>query len=101
MAVQLRAGNSGASSTGLAEALGHGLPVVTNASAATELPSGTVHLVTPDLTPGSLALDIRRVLGDGAFRERLRAGALDYARSATFDHAAAQMLDIARWNRGR
>ncbi|MDQ6798892.1 MAG: glycosyltransferase, partial [Actinomycetota bacterium] len=99
-AVQLRMGNSGAASTGIADALAHGLAVLTNASAAAELPSGTVQLVGADVTAGSLALDIRRLLDDADHRDRLGSAALDYASSHTLDDAVEAMLEVARWHRG-
>jgi glycosyltransferase involved in cell wall biosynthesis len=94
--VQLRHDVSGASSVAVTDALAHCLPTITSHGASAEFPEGTVRFVSIDAGPAALAEDLRAVLGNDAERERLRAGALAYAKSWTFDDVADRLIEIAQ-----
>jgi glycosyltransferase involved in cell wall biosynthesis len=72
----------------LAEAMGHGLPIVAYGVTAVPETVGGAGLVLPDKSPARFAAAVARVLSDAALRQYLaRAG---QARAAEFDLRASQ-----------
>jgi glycosyltransferase involved in cell wall biosynthesis len=95
-AVQLNSHANGESSAAVGDAFAAGLPVITNVESCLELPDGTVAHVPSPADADAVAREIARVLDDADHRQRLRAGALRYARSWTVDDVVGRLLDIAR-----
>jgi len=95
-AVHLRSDTSGAASFALVDFLSRGLPTVSSASVAAELPTDAVQAVAPDITVNELAGELRRLLADKEHRRRLSNGALAHASSWTLDDVAEAVLEIAR-----
>jgi hypothetical protein len=94
-AVQLRAHSNGEGSGAVCDAIGAGLPVVTNIPSALELPNGTLERITAAATPEMIAAEIQLLLTDSDRSAQLRAGALRYARSWSVDDVAARLVEIA------
>ncbi len=93
-AVQLRAHDNGEGSAALTDLLAAGLPVVTSLGSCRELPAGTVQLVEPDASPDTIAHEIRRILDDPGHARGLRAAALAYSASWSFDDVTARLLAV-------
>jgi glycosyltransferase involved in cell wall biosynthesis len=83
-----------------AEAMGHGLPIVSTRVGAVPgtVPAEAGHLVPPD-DPDALARGIRALLTDDALRDTVAAGALRAARSLPDWNATAQVVAGALWGR--
>ncbi len=67
----------------IAEAMGHGLPIVAYGVAAVPETVGGAGLILPDKSPGLFAAAVNRVLSDAALRDTLSAAGI--ARAAQFD----------------
>jgi glycosyltransferase involved in cell wall biosynthesis len=94
-AVQLRRSSAdGGGSAAVNDALGVGLPVITNIASCRELPPGTVQLLSPAATPRELAAEILRVLEHDDLRRQLGERALDYARTWSFAGLTTRLLEI-------
>jgi glycosyltransferase involved in cell wall biosynthesis len=80
----------------VAEALAHGLPVVsTTTGAIPDLVGDDAGLLVPPGDPGALAGALARVIGDAGLRAQLAAGARQVRdRLPEWDNAAAQMADV-------
>jgi glycosyltransferase involved in cell wall biosynthesis len=77
----------------LAEAMGHGLPIVAYAVAAVPETVGRAGLLLPDKSPGLFAAAVARVLGDTALSQALSTAGR--SRLATFDLAASQQSFVS------
>ncbi|MEA2972277.1 MAG: hypothetical protein QOG82_735 [Actinomycetota bacterium] len=99
--VQLRSDAGGGGGLPLADALGAGRAVVTSATAALDLPPGTVRLVPAAATPADLAAEIGPLVAEDKRRVELEDGARGYAESATFDGVAGRLIEIAELLNGR
>jgi glycosyltransferase involved in cell wall biosynthesis len=94
-AVQLRRSSAdGGGSAAVNDALGVGLPVITNIASCRELPPGTVQLLSPTATPRALAAEILRVLEHDDLRQQLGERALEYARTWSFAGLTTRLLEI-------
>ena len=103
-AVQLRhASADGGGSAAVNDALGAGLPVITNIASCRELPPDTVQLLPPEAAPRELAAEILRVLEHDDLRHHLGERALEYALTWSFEGLTTRLLEIidsgtaARW----
>jgi glycosyltransferase involved in cell wall biosynthesis len=96
LAVQLRRTTNGESSGAIAGAMAAGLPVVTNAHAAGELPEGTVSLVPWDVDAGHLAVHLARLLADPEERRSIADAARAHASKWTFADVADRVLEVVR-----
>jgi len=96
VAVQLRMSTNGESSAAITGALAAGLPVVTNAHAARELPDGTVSLVPWDVDAAELASHLHSLVVEPARLDALRDAGQSYAATWTFDAVAARILELVR-----
>jgi len=96
VAVQLRPDASGGPWLALADAMAAGLPTITSASVAAELPAASVVLVPPFVTPAALATDLTRVLVDETHRRHLADTARATAAAWTISDVAEAILAIAR-----
>ena len=78
------------------EAQAAGTPVVAAAvgGLTTVVRDGASGLLVDGHAPRDWAASIRRLLADDALRGRLSAGAVEQARSFSWDHTADQMLDV-------
>jgi glycosyltransferase involved in cell wall biosynthesis len=94
VAVQLRQSTNGESSGAIAGAMAAGLPVVTNAHAAHELPAGTVSLVPWGVTGDELGAHLRGLLEDPALLRSLADAARAHASSWTFGDVADRVLGV-------
>lgn len=83
-----------------AEAMGHGLPIVSTSVGAVPgtVPPEAGHLVPPD-DPGAMAHAIRHLLTDSALRTMVAAGALHVAGHLPDWHATAQVVASALFDR--
>lgn len=83
-----------------AEAMGHGLPIVSTRVGAVPgtVPAGAGHLVPPD-DPEAMARAIRCLLTDGALRAELAAGALRAAADLPDWNATARVVAEALFGR--
>lgn len=97
-AVLLRSDPSGAASVAVADAVAHGIPTLTSLGACVELPPGTVEMLPAESSAPDLAREIRHILDEPRTRERLRRGALAFARSWTLDDVVDSILEITRWD---
>jgi glycosyltransferase involved in cell wall biosynthesis len=93
-AVQLGGYEHGEGSAAVADALGRGVPVITDIASCRELPPGTVDVLDPDATPGEIARAILRVLDHPEHASTLRRAAVAYAGAWSFEDVAARLLDI-------
>jgi glycosyltransferase involved in cell wall biosynthesis len=96
LAVQLRTSTNGESSAAVTGAMAAGLPVVTNAPDAAELPEGTVVRVPWDIDPTGLAEQLAGLLADGPRRDALSRRAREHAATWTFVDVADRLLDAVR-----
>jgi glycosyltransferase involved in cell wall biosynthesis len=96
LAVQLRQTTNGESSGAIAGAMSAGLPVVTNAHAARELPDGTVSLVPWDIDARDLAAHLARLLDDPAERRTIAAAARSHAQTWAFADVAARLMELVK-----
>ncbi|MGI8847296.1 MAG: glycosyltransferase [Candidatus Dormibacteria bacterium] len=95
--VQLRAATNGESSASIRDALGSGVPVITNMlGAAEEFPEGSLVTLPPLLTSAALAAHIDTVCSDGAAWARLSAGGWAYSQSVTGEQVARQITAVVR-----
>jgi glycosyltransferase involved in cell wall biosynthesis len=96
VAVQLRTSTNGESSAAITGAMAAGLPVVTNAPDAAELPEGTVALVPWDVDPTGLADQLAVLLADRPRRAALGRSAQEHAAGWTFAHVADRLVEAVR-----
>jgi glycosyltransferase involved in cell wall biosynthesis len=96
LAVQLRTSTNGESSAAVTGAMAAGLPVVTNAPDAAELPAGTVARVPWDIDPTGLADHLAVLLADAPRRDALAAAARQHAAGWTFADVADRLIDVVR-----
>ena len=93
VAVQLRAASNGEASAAVGECLNAGLPtVVSDLGWAGELPEGICVKVPVGIDDGQLATTLAEVLSNAELRRRLAESARTFARSATFDRTARELL---------
>jgi glycosyltransferase involved in cell wall biosynthesis len=96
LAVQLRTTTNGESSAAVTDSMAAGLPVVTNAPHARELPPGTVSLVPWDVDAAALGAHLARLLGDAAARDAIGTAAQTHAAAWTFDTVAEHVMELVR-----
>jgi glycosyltransferase involved in cell wall biosynthesis len=77
----------------LAEAMGHGVPVVAYAAAAVPETLGQAGLLLPDKSPSLFAAAVGRVLADSALARAMSAAGR--ARVSEFDLAASQQAFVS------
>jgi glycosyltransferase involved in cell wall biosynthesis len=94
-AVQLREHSKGEGSAAVGDALAAGIPVITNIPSCLELPAGTVEPVGAGAGADAIARELERILDEPDRRERLRDGALRYARSWSIDDVTSRLIEIA------
>lgn len=95
-AVLLRPDASGGPWLALTDAMAAGLPTITSASVAVELPAGSVVLVPPFVTPAALATELAQALTQDAHRRDLADTARAAAGEWTISDVAEAVLAIAR-----
>jgi glycosyltransferase involved in cell wall biosynthesis len=93
LAVQLRATESGETSTAVLEALAAGLPVLTNMTSAAEYPEGTVARLDGS-EPADLADRMSALLASPATLRGLAAAGHEFAAGHQFDRLAATLVSI-------
>jgi glycosyltransferase involved in cell wall biosynthesis len=96
LAVQLRVSTNGESSAAITDAMAAGLPVVTNAPNARELPDGTVSLVDWDVDANGLAAHLTDLLDNPAERQSIATAAQAHAATWTFAHVAERLMELVR-----
>ena len=94
VAVQLRAVGRGEGSGTVADAIGAGVPVVTNVAAAAELPEGVAAVLPLDATPADVAAPLARLLTDHAARDAMRRAQAAYAAAWDADAVAARVAEL-------
>ncbi len=93
LAVQLREWSNGESSAAVAECLNDGIPtLVTDIGSMSEIPDEAVIKVPRDISVEALTKRISQLLSDEQMRMSLSLGALRYASSNTFTHAAHRLF---------
>lgn len=93
-AVQLRLATNGESSAAVHECIANGIPVITNAASASELPDDVVRLVPYDVDVPGLASQLHTVLTDPGAVARQQAAQRAYAGSWGFAQVADRLLEI-------
>jgi glycosyltransferase involved in cell wall biosynthesis len=93
IAVQLREGATGETSSAVLDALAAGVPVVTNLAAAAEYPPGTVAHV-PSTDPGVVAARLSALLTLGEERRALSAAGARFAAGHQFHHVAEALVSV-------